>query len=161
MPLSSELQATFANILNIEMVQSQRLLELLHQEFELLKEPPSDALENLLEQKKQTLIEVEQCVTQHNQLLNSQGFTPDRKGTEAFLQQCTNSEPLTQQWAQFRSLLEQCQKQNELNGGAVQLNQHQVRQALDVLRGFTNNNKTYGPGGESRPTTSSKSLGKA
>ncbi|MES9833216.1 MAG: flagellar protein FlgN [Candidatus Thiodiazotropha sp. DIVDIV] len=154
-------QETFSKIVNNEIEQAQNLLELLQRELELLKAPPSKALEELTELKKQLLIQVEQSVTQHNQLLISQGYSSDRKGTEAFIQQCPNSDQLNEHWNQFSSLLEACQKQNEINGGAVQLNQHQVAQALDVLRGFANSDKTYGPAGESRPTTSSKSLGKA
>ncbi|MES9940547.1 MAG: flagellar protein FlgN [Candidatus Thiodiazotropha sp. 6PLUC2] len=154
-------QTTFSKLLNSEIEQTQTLLELLKREFELLKAPPSIALEELTEQKKQLLLEVEKSVSQHNQLLVSQGYSSDRKGNKAFIQQCQNSDQLDQLWRQFSSLLEACQKQNEINGGAVQLNQHQVAQALDILRGCANSDKTYGPAGESRPTTSSKSLGKA
>jgi flagellar biosynthesis/type III secretory pathway chaperone len=106
-------------------------------------------------------MKVEQCVSQHNQLLVSQGYTPDRKGTEEFIQQFPESVQLEEGWRKFSSLLAECQKQNEINGGAVKLSHHQVTQTLDVLRGFADSDKTYGPAGESRPTHSSKSLGKA
>ncbi|MCG7982478.1 MAG: flagellar protein FlgN [Candidatus Thiodiazotropha lotti] len=159
--INPQQQMSFVRIVQIEAELSQQLLNLLRQEFELLKSPPSKKLDELLVQKQQQLQQIEQSVLQHNQLLGSLGFTPDRKGTEAFIQQCPDNAALQEQWNQLTSLLEACQKQNEINGGAVQLNQHQVAHALDVLRGFANSDKTYGPEGESRPTSSSKSLGKA
>jgi flagellar biosynthesis/type III secretory pathway chaperone len=161
MTIHPQQQSAFVRILNNETDLAQQLLNLLCQEFELLKSPPSQKLQELLEQKQQKLQQVEQSVQQHNHLLSSLGYSQDRKGTEDFIQQCPEVEQLQTRWSQFTSLLEQCQKQNVINGGAVQLNQHQVAHALDVLRGFANGDKTYGPGGESRPTSSSKSLGKA
>ncbi|MCG7992413.1 MAG: flagellar protein FlgN [Candidatus Thiodiazotropha lotti] len=159
--INPQQQMSFVRIVQTETELTQQLLNLLRQEFELLKSPPSKKLEELLAQKQQQLHQIEQSAIQHNQLLASLGFTPDRKGTEAFIQQSPDNAQLQEQWNKFTSLLEACQKQNEINGGAVQLNQHQVAHALDVLRGFANSDKTYGPGGESRPTSSSKSLGKA
>ncbi|ODB87759.1 hypothetical protein A3194_08405 [Candidatus Thiodiazotropha endoloripes] len=159
--INPQQQMSFVRIVQTETELTQQLLNLLRQEFELLKSPPSKKLEELLAQKQQQLQQIEQSAIQHNQLLASLGFTPDRKGTEAFIQQSPDNAQLQEQWNKFTSLLEACQKQNEINGGAVQLNQHQVAHALDVLRGFANSDKTYGPGGESRPTSSSKSLGKA
>jgi flagellar biosynthesis protein FlgN len=158
---TSQHQATFSKILNSEITQTQTLLELLRREFELLKGPPSKELEDLIEQKRQLLLQIEQSASLHSQLLDSLGFDSDRMGTDSFIQQCSDKEQLDQLWSQFSSLLEACQNQNEINGGAVKLNHHQITQALDVLRGFANSDKTYGPAGESLPTTSSKSLGKA
>ncbi|MCG7903769.1 MAG: flagellar protein FlgN [Candidatus Thiodiazotropha weberae] len=159
--INPQQQMSFVRIVQTETELTQQLLNLLRQEFELLKSPPSKKLEELLAQKQQQLQQIEQSAIQHNQLLAYLDFTPDRKGTEAFIQQSPDNAQLQEQWNKFTSLLEACQKQNEINGGAVQLNQHQVAHALDVLRGFANSDKTYGPGGESRPTSSSKSLGKA
>jgi flagellar biosynthesis/type III secretory pathway chaperone len=161
MTINPQQQSAFVQILHNETDLSQQLLNLLRQEYELLKSPPSDKLQELLQQKQHKLQQIEQSVQQHNQLMSSLGYSQDRKGTEDFIQQCPDREQLQTHWSQFTSLLEQCQKQNVINGGAVQLNQHQVAHALDVLRGFANSDKTYGPGGESRPTNSSKSLGKA
>ena len=158
---TTETRAAFSKILNDEIEQTQRLLDLLRKEYELLKGPPTETLEALLDEKKRQLEQVELCVSRHNRLLSQFGLTTDRQGTENFLQQCPDNAPLLTRWAQFTELLEQCRQQNEINGGAVQLNQHQVTQALDVLRGIAGGDKTYGPGGESRPTSTSKSLGKA
>ena len=86
--INPQQQMSFVRIVQTEAELSQQLLNLLRQEFELLKSPPSKKLEELLAQKQQQLQQIEQSVLQHNQLLASLGFDPDRKGTEAFIQQC-------------------------------------------------------------------------
>ncbi|MEJ2609227.1 MAG: flagellar protein FlgN [Candidatus Thiodiazotropha sp.] len=161
MPDTTQHQEIFSKILNTEIEQTQSLLKLLRQEYEHLKGTPSKTLEELVERKNQLLLQINQSISKHNQLLLSQGYSADRKGTEDFIQQCPNKEQLDEHWSLFSSLLKACQKQNEIIGGAVKLNHHQVTQALDILRGIAGSNKTYGPGGEARPNTTSKSLGKA
>ncbi|MEW7996663.1 MAG: flagellar protein FlgN [Candidatus Thiodiazotropha endolucinida] len=89
------------------------------------------------------------------------GYGTDRQGTETYIQQCSNLESTSETWHRFITLLEACHKQNEINGGAVQLNQRHVSQTLDILKGISQRDKTYGPSGESKPNTTSKSLGKA
>ncbi|MCU7893432.1 MAG: flagellar protein FlgN [Candidatus Thiodiazotropha sp. (ex Ustalcina ferruginea)] len=158
---SAETQQTFFQILKTETVQTQSLLDLLRMEYEMLQSSSSQALQDLLEKKKQQLISVETVVTTHNQFLEQQGLSIDKQGTDTFLHQCNDNEQLLDMWHRLTSLLEACRSQNEINGGAVQLNQRHVSQALDILRGISERDKTYGPSGESRPNSTSKSLGKA
>ncbi|MCU7907059.1 MAG: flagellar protein FlgN [Candidatus Thiodiazotropha sp. (ex Epidulcina cf. delphinae)] len=158
---STEAQATFSRILDSEIEQTQHLLDLLRKEYELLQSASSQSLQDLIGKKKLQLETVESSVTAHNRFLDQQGFSSDRRGTEAFLQACGNNARPAEKWHRLVSLLEACHKQNEINGGAVQLNQRHVTQALDILRGISERDKTYGPSGESKPTTTSKSLGKA
>ncbi|MCU7920182.1 MAG: flagellar protein FlgN [Candidatus Thiodiazotropha sp. (ex Dulcina madagascariensis)] len=158
---STEVEAAFSRILDIEIEQTQRLLDLLSREYELLQTSSPQSLQELLDKKKRQLETVETSVTAHNRFLEQQGFSSDRQGTEAFLQTCGDSAQPVEKWRRLITLLEACRKQNETNGGAVQLNQRHVTQALDILRGISERDKTYGPSGESKPTTTSKSLGKA
>ncbi|MGD8908721.1 MAG: flagellar protein FlgN [Chromatiales bacterium] len=154
-------QAQFLRILNHENEQAQQLLDLLEQEFQLLKSSPGKSLEALLTRKKQQLKSVEQSVSAHRQFLNQQGLSNDRRGTESFLEACRGNTALSTTWQRHLNLLQACQKQNEINGGTVAANQRQVNQALNLLLGLSDNNKTYGRGGESRPSRPSKTLGKA
>jgi flagellar biosynthesis/type III secretory pathway chaperone len=161
MSLPSEVQTAFTQILSQEIEQTQSLLALLQKEYQLLKTPADPDLKSLLEQKRQQLQAVENSVKHHNRLLSDHGLTPDRRGTEQLLRECKANPELLEQWQTFSRLLGECQKQNEINGGAVKLNQHHVAQALDILRGIATSDKTYGPAGETRPNSTSKSLGKA
>ncbi|MCU7946497.1 MAG: hypothetical protein KZQ72_07630 [Candidatus Thiodiazotropha sp. (ex Cardiolucina cf. quadrata)] len=78
---SAETQQTFFQILKTETVQTQSLLDLLRLEYEMLQSSSSQALQDLLEKKKQQLISVETVVTTHNQFLEQQGLSIDKQGT--------------------------------------------------------------------------------
>ncbi|MCG8044747.1 MAG: flagellar protein FlgN [Candidatus Thiodiazotropha endolucinida] len=157
----SEACSDFVEILHNEIEQSQRLLDLLRSEYTLLQKGPPQALQALITEKKEQLKQVEAAVATHNRFLEQQGYGTDRQGTETYIQQCSNLESTSETWHRFITLLEACHKQNEINGGAVQLNQRHVSQTLDILKGISQRDKTYGPSGESKPNTTSKSLGKA
>ncbi|MEW8008172.1 MAG: flagellar protein FlgN [gamma proteobacterium symbiont of Clathrolucina costata] len=157
----SEACSDFVEILHNEIEQSQRLLDLLRSEYTLLQKGSPQALQALITEKKEQLKQVEAAVATHNRFLEQQGYGTDRQGTETYIQQCSNLESTSETWHRFITLLEACHKQNEINGGAVQLNQRHVSQTLDILKGISQRDKTYGPSGESKPNTTSKSLGKA
>ena len=156
-----EAQARFLRILNDEAEQAAGLLELLEQEFELLASAPGDALEKLLELKKARLKTIEQTADAHHRFLQQQGLSGDRRGTESYLAACPDNATLHEHWRRYLTLLQSCQNQNAINGGAVAVNQRQVNQALNLLLDLGNVNKTYGRSGESLPSRPSKTLGKA
>ncbi|PUB77876.1 MAG: hypothetical protein DBP03_02895 [gamma proteobacterium symbiont of Ctena orbiculata] len=158
---SSEAAAAFHDILTNEIAQAQQLHDLLRKENALLQKGSPQALQDLSEEKKTLLQRVEAAVASHHRFLERQGFGIDRQGTEAFIQGCANGEALQQAWVHFTTLLESCRRQNEVNGGAVQLNQRHVSQTLEILKGLSQGDKTYGRGGEAKPNATSKSLGKA
>lgn len=154
-------QAEFIRILNLEIEQAERLLDLLEREYQLLQTAPAKPLEALLGEKRQQLKIVEHSVAEHHRFLQRQGLNSDRAGTLAFLDAGADNPLLLETWQRFESLLQACQKQNQINGGAVTLNQRQTRQMLDILLGIGAGNKTYGRSGESRSVNGSNSLGKA
>jgi flagellar biosynthesis protein FlgN len=154
-------RSAFAAILNNEVGQAQILLDLLEREYALLCASPSKALDALLAEKQRLLVLVEQGVAAHNRFLQQQGYSADRRGTEAYLHTCDDKRELLAQWNRHLELVEACRKQNEINGGAVALNQRQVSLALNILLGVGEANKTYGRSGQSRPTNIPNSLGKA
>ena len=156
-----ETQARFLRILSEEAEQAASLLQLLEQEFQLLNATPGDALKKLLEQKKAHLKTIEQTATAHHRFLKQQGLSGDRRGTESYLAACPDNTALPALWQRYLKLLQSCQNQNEINGGAVAVNQRQVNQALNLLLDLGDINKTYGRSGESLPSRPSKTLGKA
>ncbi|PVV13345.1 MAG: hypothetical protein B6D72_05820 [gamma proteobacterium symbiont of Ctena orbiculata] len=161
MNYSREASSAFHSILTNEIAQAQQLHDLLGKENSLLQKGSPQALQDLLEEKKTLLQRVESAVATHNRFLEQQGLSIDRQGTESFIQGCANGEVLHQAWEHFTALLESCHRQNEVNGGAVQLNQRHVTQTLEILKGISHGDKTYGRGGEAKPNATSKSLGKA
>jgi flagellar biosynthesis/type III secretory pathway chaperone len=161
MDINTDSQAEFIRILNLEIEQAQRLLGLLEQEYQLLQTAPAKPLENLLSEKRQQLKIVEESVAEHHRFLRRQDLSCDRAGTLAFIEADTGNPLLAETWQRFESLLAACQKQNQINGGAVTLNQRQTKQMLDILLGISTSNKTYSRSGESRSVNGSNSLGKA
>ena len=151
----------FAAILDNGIGQAQALLDLLEQEYQLLLSPPSKALETLLTEKQRLLKLVEQGVVAHNRFLQQQGLSADRHGTESYLDSLDDKGELQTAWNHYLELAAACRRQNEINGGAVELNQRQVSQAMNILLGVNDGNKTYGRSGQSRSTNASNSLGKA
>jgi len=160
MDSSPESQSALLRILSHEIEQAQRLLELLQREYQLLQSAPGKLLEELLAEKRLRLETVEASVGEHHRFLQHHGLACDRRGTLDFIDACGNP-GLTETWQRFDSLLRECQKQNQINGGAVTLNQRQTKQMLDILFGLGEGNKTYGPSGESRSANRPNSLGKA
>jgi len=160
MDTSPEAQSALIRILSHEVEQTQRLLELLLREYQLLQSSPGKALEELLDEKRLQLEAMETSVGEQQRFLRQQDLPCDRKGTLDYLEACGNPH-LTEIWQGLESLLRKCQKQNRINGGAVTLNQRQTKQMLEILLGLGEGNKTYGPSGESRPVNSPNSLGKA
>lgn len=158
---NANIRSAFAAILNNEIGQVQSLLELLEREYQLLLSSPSKALETLLADKQRLLTLVEQGVAAHNRFLLQQGYSADRAGTESYLHACGDNRELLAQWNRYLELVEACRSQNEINGGAVALNQRQVSLALNILLGIGDGNKTYGRSGQSRSTSTPNSLGKA
>ncbi len=161
MDLRPETQQRLLQILERESEQIRDLLEMLEQEFQLIKTNPGKALEELLTQKRQQLKQVEQSTLAHHRFLQQQGLSSDREGTKSYLEKCLENQSLQTAWNSYLELLQACQKQNEINGGAVALNQRQVNQALNLLLGIGEGNQTYGRSGESRPARPSSTLGKA
>jgi len=161
MDANLEVQSALIRILNLEIEQAQRLLDLLEQEYQLLLTSPGKSLEALLQEKRRQLKSVEESVAQHHRFLHQQGLSPDRTGTLAFMETATDNPQLLETWKRFESLLQTCQKQNQINGGAVTLNQRQTKQMLEILLGIGSGNKTYSRSGESRSVNSPNSLGKA
>jgi flagella synthesis protein FlgN len=153
--------AEFSEILRIESEQTERLLELLRQEHQLLLQPPSSALEELTAVKQQQLEQLEQTVQRQTRLLARLGLSPDRQGAEAFIASLPAPSPLHTQWLNLEEMLEASRKQNEINGGIVALSRRQISNALDLLQSTRQGQKTYDRSGESRTSRPSNSFGTA
>ena len=157
----SELERAFSQLLRDESERTAQLLDLLRQEYQALQSSSPESLEQLTVQKQHTIKALDGCVAAHNRFLLQQELTPDRQGTAAFLACLPPASRISVQWIAFEATLEDCRKQNEINGSILAHSQRQIRYALDLLRGVTAGQKTYGPLGESRSNHLSNTLGKA
>ena len=161
MDQSSALLLHFGGLLNDGIVQAKELNELLDKEYQSLQQVDPEPLEHITLNKQQLLSELESLSKVQDQFLTQLGYSTDRKGIESCLDQLGDDSQLKQKWHALQSLLENCQKQNEINGRVIAVSRRQTTIALDLLYGLTTGSKTYGPTGESQTDRQSNSLGKA
>ena len=161
MPTETASPQLLSHILRLEIDEIQVLLELLMEEYQLLQNNSPEPLERLTETKQQQIGKLEAVVNRQNAFLHQQGLPPERQGIETYIQRLPSDTPIREQWIEFEQLLNACRKQNEINGGMLAQSRQQVTHALNLLRGVTEGQKTYGPSGAACSTQAAKSLGRA
>ncbi len=123
-----------------------QLLQALEFERVALDDNDADALDRAGSKKQQALLRLEQLDTERLQLqkeLSSISPTQESK------------------WAGVLNSLQRCQQLNLRNGGVVNQRLQQVRNALAVLTGNTDDSKLYGRSGELRANLRSQALAEA
>jgi flagella synthesis protein FlgN len=114
---------------------AQRLLELIDEEFEALKNRQLDTLQNVLADKQPLLTLLSQHAAMRHRLLASQNLTADRLGMETYTRQLGQSEALMPCIDQLSELLERCQSGNLRNGRLIRANHSSSSSLLGILRG--------------------------
>ncbi len=139
------------------------LLTLLQQENSALRDDDLDTFLALAQQKKEKIAALETIDQQRATMLQAAGLTDDEQGTATFLSQ--GSErciALPQQWGEFLNALKACQQQNETNGRMIYARQHQLQQALNILRGqFGEEELSYDQQGKPTKATGTTPIAKA
>ncbi len=161
MPTNTSPHQLFCLILQAEIKQVQVLLELLTEEYELLQNTSPEPLERLIKIKQQQIEKLETTVIQQNLFLQQQEISPDRAGIESFIKNSPLDSPIRELWKEFEQLLEASRKQNEINGSMLVQSRQQVTNTLNLLRGVTQEQRTYGRSGEACPSQTATSLGRA
>ena len=80
---------------------------------------------------------------------------------DACLQQADPDGLLDQHWQELLKGLALCQRENRVNGGAIELSRHRLQAMLSMLRGQRNSQPLYGQNGQSPVSLGNRSLGKA
>ena len=155
------LQHSFENLVQQGIQQVKQLLDVLEQEYLSLQHTDPERLENIIQQKDHLLKDVVAFAEKQNHLLIQMGYPADKGGIGKLLHDIYDDNEQSQLWNNFQELLNNCQKQNEINSGVISLSKRQTTNALDLLYGFSAGGKTYGPTGESLSSRSYNSLGKA
>lgn len=139
------------------------LLAFLKQENTALTADDLDTFLELAQQKKEKIAALEAIDRQRAALLQTAGLADDEQGSAAFLSQCsTQAASLPQQWDEFLTTLKACQQQNETNGRMIHARQHQLQEALAILRGqFGEDGLAYDQQGKPTKATSTSSIAKA
>ncbi|MEZ6974823.1 MULTISPECIES: lateral flagellar protein LfgN [unclassified Aeromonas] len=94
------------------------LQQLLLRQHSLLAAHDVDALAEHNQQQTQLMMQVQQQAQQRCQHLLALGLKPDEKGMAALIEKLPANlqHKVAKQWLQLEQLLQQCLRQNELNG---------------------------------------------
>lgn len=125
---------------------TRELGEILNQEHAALCARSLEGIGELIEQKKTRMDSLQNLDLHRQALVQSAGFAPDEAGMQACLYWCDTSGDLLQRWKDLLAEVAECQRQNQINGAAIELSRIQVQRALAVLRGQTGE-QLYDPSG--------------
>ena len=120
---------------NDDINHAKRLLALLDEEFEALKNRQLDILQNILAEKQPLLTLLNQHAESRNRFLTSLNHSADRQGIQAYARQISQSDTLVPAADHLSELLAQCQSANLRNGKLIRANQTSSTHLLGILRG--------------------------
>lgn len=150
-------------LLNNGLIATQKLLELLNAESDILgqKIDPS-SLSLIAANKKDVVIQLEQFSSQLGQVLATEKLVANHDGISNYLSKArtagisiTDSERC---WANITALSKKCRTLNEQNGAGIDLLSRHSQRSLQILRGKSQLTTTYGPDGSTRSELFSHTL---
>lgn len=151
-------QAELLAALSNELCAVRTFVELLQQEQRLLTENQTDKLLILAEQKSFQAIGLNQVAEVRRRLLRHNLPDPTSDAIQAWL--TTHSTAGLALWQQIRSLAEQSQQINKVNGELIQMKLRHNQQSLAALSQAVHKADLYGPDGQhSFKAGSGRSLG--
>lgn len=120
-----------------EVEQFDLLYRSLEAEHQALTGNDLEGLEAAVADKEARVARVQECGEARTRFLQEAGFAPEADGMAAALEQAPPElqEELQQAWHAVRERLQQCQRQNEVNGRVVREGMRFSRQALYLLVG--------------------------
>jgi len=128
-------RTALARQLQAEISSARRMLEILKEEQQALKNQDLPAMEKATQAKLAHHESWESLDARRNELLLAAGFTADRDGLAACIAWCDEGEGLDDLWQLLASLLESCRRLNRANGMTIEVCHRQVGEALAILHG--------------------------
>lgn len=148
-------------LLNTAVRESVLLETALERETRALASRDLEALHQAVATKHQTAQALEQVTREQAALLQAGGFDPDRQGMETCLRAWDHEGSARPLWGRLQDSIERCRRHNQINGAEVQTQQHQVQQALQILRGEDARTELYDPRGRTVASGASRHISQA
>ncbi len=138
------------SILQAEQHISSQLLDIMKAERTALIASDTDVMNSMSEKKQPLVLQLEQLSRQRDALLQVEGFTPDKDGLAAYIDNQTPQDTATLNTilGQLKNTARACRENNQINGGIVNVNRQHLQRAMNIFRGRDANPSSYGPGGE-------------
>lgn len=126
------------------------LLVLLRSERAPLTRSNTEFMTKVATDKQPLLVKLEQLARQREAVLRTEGFSSDKDGMEAFIENQTTVEAkeLNSIVKALKLAATACRENNQVNGSIVNVNRQYLQKAMSILRGRDVNSTAYGPGGE-------------
>lgn len=153
--------AHLKEILRDELRCSNELLELLYKEREALTGKDPDIVRQVAVDKQQTAGQLEFLSAQRTEMLSKLGYGNGLEALNNAINHQSNDTSLSTLRDKLLVVLEQCKKQNQINGSILDGSQRGIRKALDILRGQTGSSETYTKTGITSHCSQSATLTKA
>lgn len=127
----------------------QQLVELMHQERQLLVNREFDEFSKLLAKKHQLLLALEQNNNQRVLLLTAEALPVSKAGMDSLIGNLEESkrEQHNHDWIEVNKLIDQCVQMNEINARIAHRAQSTTHQILNILRGDPAGFSLYGKKG--------------
>ena len=140
-----------------------RLLAVLQHEHILLSSRDPAAIEQVAQEKQQFLAQLDASGRAHSTALRGAGYVEHGQSLQDWLRQVDqrSGSRLTSLWLQLESLLTACHRQNQINGGVIEISRRHTQRALGILLGKPEEAELYNPGGATRSSGFSRTLARA
>jgi len=130
----------------------QQFVDQLKLEQTALSAGDTDNLSTFADQKSMLAVRLGDLAERRNALVAAQGFSPDRKGIEAWCEKHPAELAAAGTWAKILKLASEARELNILNGKLIQLRMNFTAKALEALQAGKNSLDLYGPDGQSTKT---------
>lgn len=152
---NSALGSNLAATLQQDLPVTSELLSLLERERKALEQRDYSEFEQILNPKKQLLLQLEQHATLRQQLLQQAGFTDE---STTLTQARAQAPHVAESWQELSTLWSSCQQMNDVNERIAKRTRMVVGQILDAIRGQNNQPRLYTSKGDSQTSAASRSI---
>ena len=142
-------------ILAEETEAAHQLLVVLRREREALTLRALDEIRAMAERKQSCIERLEDLASRQNSLFRRIGIDPGDAELPVSLRNM-GLQSVADQWNAVRQLLKDCQKENQVNGGIIEMSRRFAQQVLNTLKGATSEGRLYGPTGDAKSESSKK-----
>ena len=124
---------------------SKRLKVLLQEEKISLEQRQYPAYQQVVKDKTQLLLQLDQADNERKHLMESMGFNADRSGFLAFVQLVPSSwkENYMRIWEELSDTMNTCARLNKVNGKILAHSQNAIERLMVIVRGNSNQPSVY------------------
>ena len=160
--MQPELLNQIADSIERDIATCEKLFNLLLHERDLLAERAFEPLDLIIQEKSDSLIQLEHSARQRQAWLIESGLNTQADPAAAFYTwlQENQQEHLSERWQRLKELLAQCQSANEVNGKIIHRGQATHQKLIGILRGQDQQTMLYTGKGIKKITGQAAPIGK-